>query len=137
MAPLGGAGATSRAGSGAPPEGAGRFLLIPEPSTFRHRGIDLGGVVEGLGELAPEQGLRMNPEDVARLGAQPGGVVTVTMDRLRLALPVQADPACPRGAVYATTTAGVGRASRRRPLARPRAPLASPGSPRQGTGDSR
>ena len=45
----------------------------------------------------------MNPEDVARLGAQPGGVVTVTMDRLRLALPVQADPACPRGAVYATT----------------------------------
>jgi NADH-quinone oxidoreductase subunit G len=88
--------------AGAVPAGAGRFVLVPEPSVFRHRGIDLAAVVEGLGELHLEDGLRMNPDDLAALGVEAGDVVTVSVDGLRAALPAHVDAACPRGAAYAT-----------------------------------
>ena len=55
--------------------GRGRFVLVQEHAGFRHRGIDLAGVVEGLGELHLEEGLRMNPDDIAGLGLEPGGGV--------------------------------------------------------------
>ena len=94
------------------PEGKGRFLLIPEHAGFRHRGIDLAGVVEGLDELHLEEGLRMNVDDMAGLGVEPGGAVTINVDgarleggksgAVRLVLAAHPDPDCPRGAVYAS-----------------------------------
>ena len=87
----------------ATPAGAGRFVLVPEPSVFRHRGIDLAGVVEGLGELHLEDGLRMNPGDLdgsRRRAGRDRHPVAPTVSAL--ALPARADPACPGGAVYAT-----------------------------------
>ena len=94
------------------PEGKGRFLLVPEHAGFRHRGIDLPRVVEGLAELHLEEGLRMNADDMARLGVEPGGAVTINVDgarhddgaagSVRLVLAARPDPDCPRGAVYAS-----------------------------------
>jgi anaerobic selenocysteine-containing dehydrogenase len=93
------------AASGTP--GRGRFLLVSEHSSNRHRGIDLAAVVEGLGELHLEEGLRMNPEDLARLGVASGTPVTVTVDgadaaAIDLVLAARSDPGCPPGAVYVT-----------------------------------
>jgi formate dehydrogenase (NADP+) alpha subunit len=102
MTALDGARPPAAAGAGERHRGRGCFLLVPEPSTFRHRGIDLGGVVEGLGELRPEHGLRMNADDLAGLGVKPGEVVTIETGGARIAVPARADPGCPRGAVYAT-----------------------------------
>jgi formate dehydrogenase alpha subunit len=103
------AGAHARTARDAPteddgPGGHGRFVLVPEHAFFRHRGIDLAGVVEGLGELHLEEGLRMSPEDVARLGVERGGAVTVSVDGLDLVLAARPDPDCPRGAVYISIT---------------------------------
>ena len=53
--------------------GRGRFALVPERAAFRHRGIDLSAVVEGLGELDLEEGVRMHPGDLDGLGVGPGG----------------------------------------------------------------
>jgi formate dehydrogenase (NADP+) alpha subunit len=86
--------------TGAAPEGKGRFVLVPEQPAFRHRGIDLAGVVEGLGDLHVEEGLRMSPDDMASLGVEPGATVTVSQDGFALALPARPDPGCPKGAVY-------------------------------------
>jgi predicted molibdopterin-dependent oxidoreductase YjgC len=81
-------------------QGKGRFLLVQEHASFRHRGIDLAGVVEGLGELHLEEGLRMNPDDIVRLGVEPGDSVTVSLGDFDLVLAVRPDPDCPRHAVY-------------------------------------
>ena len=80
--------------------GSGRFVLVPERASFRHRGIDLTWVVEGLDELHLEEGLRMSPDDLDRLGVAPGDPVTVAADGLKLVLPARPDDDCPRGAVY-------------------------------------
>jgi anaerobic selenocysteine-containing dehydrogenase len=90
--------------------GTGRFVLVQEHAAFRHRGSDLSGMVEGLNELHLEEGLRMNPEDMARLGVEPDGMVTVSFARRaagdppvvdrELVLPVRPDQDCPQGAVY-------------------------------------
>ena len=80
--------------------GHGRFILISEQASFRHRGIDLADVVEGLGELHLEEGLAMNPDDLARLGVEEGGTVTVTLDGGDLVCAVRSDPECPRGAAF-------------------------------------
>lgn len=80
--------------------GAGRFVLVPEHGSFRHRGIDLAAVVEGLEELRLEDGLRMNADDMTRLGVGPDGPVTVRLDGQAAVLAAHADPDCPRGAVY-------------------------------------
>ena len=59
-------------------------------------------MVEGLGELHLEEGLAMNPDDLARLGVEEGGTVTVTLDGGDLVRAVRSDPDCPRGAAYLT-----------------------------------
>jgi hypothetical protein len=86
------------------PAGSGRFVLVPVAAAFRHRGVDLADLVEGLGELRLEEGVRMNPGDVARLGVEPGGAVTIVLDGLDLVLAARPDPACPRGAAYISYT---------------------------------
>jgi hypothetical protein len=80
---------------------------VSERPSFRHRGIDLATVVEGLGELHLDEGLRMSPDDIAGLGIAPGDQVTVSLacvdgERVDLVLATRADPDCPRGAVYVT-----------------------------------
>jgi formate dehydrogenase (NADP+) alpha subunit len=90
----------SDARSAVGPGGRGRFVLVSEQALFRHRGIDLAAVAEGLGELHLEEGLAMNPDDLARLGVDEGGTVTVTLDGDDLVRAVRADPDCPRGAAY-------------------------------------
>ena len=95
-------GATRPKGSGDSfPNGKGRFLLVQEQASFRHRGVDLATVVEGLGELRLEEGLRMSPDDMAHLGLTAGATVTVCADGIDLVTAVRPDPDCARGAVYA------------------------------------
>jgi hypothetical protein len=77
-------------------------VLIPERAGFRHRGSDLAGAVEGLGELRLEDGLRMCPDDLERLGVAAGGAVTVHLDGRDLVTVARPDADCPRGSVYAT-----------------------------------
>jgi anaerobic selenocysteine-containing dehydrogenase len=92
-------------------EGEGPFVMVQEHASFRHRGSDLSGVVEGLGELHVEEGLRMNPDDMERLGVAPDGMVAVEVAGLpggRLLLPARPDPDCPAGAVYVTRLAAWG-----------------------------
>ena len=52
--------------------GRGRFTLVPERAAFRHRGTDLSAVVEGLGELDLEGGVRMHPGDLDEAGRRTG-----------------------------------------------------------------
>jgi predicted molibdopterin-dependent oxidoreductase YjgC len=96
------AGRGSSADSQEGPAGRGRFVLISEEASFCHRGIDLADVVEGLGELHLEEGLAMNPDDLARLGVGEGGTVTVTLDGGDLVCAVRSDLECPRGAAFVT-----------------------------------
>ena len=83
------------------PAGKGDFLLIVEYGGFQHRNTDLATVVEGLGELALEQGLRIHPDDLHRLGAEAGGALLVTLDDRTLELQTKEDRDCPAGTVYA------------------------------------
>jgi predicted molibdopterin-dependent oxidoreductase YjgC len=83
-----------------PPAGKGEFLLIVEQGGFQHRGTDLSAVVEGLGELGLEKGLRMNPDDLAKLGVENGGAVTVALDGKKMSINAKAAPECPAGTVY-------------------------------------
>ncbi len=102
---------------------------IPEPAAFRHRGIDLADVVEGLGELRLEEGLRMNPDDLARLGVEADGPVTILLDGHDLVLAARRRPRVPPGRLLPVAHAGVGRAAapraRARQRRRPVAPLAA------------
>jgi formate dehydrogenase alpha subunit len=97
-----GAGSAPAPGGDDAPSGRGRFLLVPERAAFRHRGIDLADVVEGLQELHLEEGLFMNPDDAVRLGVEAGGAVTVSADGVDLVRAARPDPDCPRGTVYAS-----------------------------------
>jgi hypothetical protein len=81
--------------------GGRRFTLVPERPGFRHRGIDLATVVEGLGELSLERGFRMNPDDLKVLRVAGDGLVTIGWDGTEVVRRAVADPACPRHAVYA------------------------------------
>lgn len=80
--------------------GAGAFLLVAEPGGFGHCGVDLSSKVEGLGELGLEEGFRLHPEDLARLGLKPGEHLTVWLDQVPVTGPARADVECPLGAVY-------------------------------------
>jgi formate dehydrogenase (NADP+) alpha subunit len=81
--------------------GRGDFLLVVEQGGFQHRGMNLFAVVEGLGELGLEQGLRLNPDDLTHLGARAGDPVILSLDGKTLELKAKADPDCPTGTVYA------------------------------------
>jgi predicted molibdopterin-dependent oxidoreductase YjgC len=91
-----------------PPAGKGEFLLIVEPAGFQHRGTDLSSVVEGLGELALEQGVRLNPEDLSRLGVEPGGRITLRVEGTKVTLKAKADGDCPAKVIYCAHPANFG-----------------------------
>jgi formate dehydrogenase alpha subunit len=82
------------------PVGEGPLLLMVEYGGFQHRGTDLSAVVEGLGELGLEKGLRMNPDDLAKLGIENGEAVTVVLDGKRMSIYAKTDPECPSGTAY-------------------------------------
>jgi formate dehydrogenase alpha subunit len=79
---------------------SGEYRLIVEPGGFRHRGIDMSLAVEGLEELALEEGFRLHPDDLERLGLENGGKVTVGVDGVEVSGPARADRDCPRGTVW-------------------------------------
>ena len=80
--------------------GTGPYLLVAEPAGFGHRGIDLSSKVEGLEELALEEGFRLNPEDLRKLRVKPGEDITISTGKLTVTGPVKADVECPQGAIY-------------------------------------
>ena len=80
--------------------GTGPYLLIAEPAGFGHRGIDLSSKVEGLEELALEEGFRLNPEDLRKLRIKSGQTMAVSMGKLTVTGTAKADAECPRGAIY-------------------------------------
>jgi len=82
------------------PDSKGDFLLVVAPAGFQHRGIDLSCVVEGLGELALEQGLRLNPDDLDKLGIKPGEPVTVSLNSKKITVSAKADAECRAGTAY-------------------------------------
>ncbi len=80
--------------------GTGTYVLVAEPGGFGHRGIDLSSKVEGLEELALEEGFRLNPEDLRKLRVKPGENITISIGRLTVTGSVKADTECPQGAIY-------------------------------------
>jgi len=81
--------------------GRGGYRLIVEPGAFRHRGIDLSFVVEGLSELKLEEGgFRFHPEDMEKLGLESGDEVKICLNGLEVSGPAKADADCAMGAVY-------------------------------------
>jgi hypothetical protein len=95
-----------------------RFLLVAEPAGYRHRGIDISSKVGGLGELALEEGFRMNPEDIASLGLVDGGEITVSLDNGEVVAsgPAKSNSECSKGAVYFTRPVVFGGLDHRRSL---------------------
>jgi predicted molibdopterin-dependent oxidoreductase YjgC len=91
-----------------PPAGKGKFLLVVEPAGFQHRGTDLSYVVEGLGELALEQGVRLNPDDLAQLGVEPGGRITISVDGVKVTVRTKADGDCPAKVIYCSHPSNFG-----------------------------
>lgn len=84
----------------AAPAGRGAYTLVAEPGGFAHRGVDLAAKVEGLGELALEEGFRFCPEDLDKLGLASGAEVTVAVGRIRVTAAARADAECPPGVIY-------------------------------------
>jgi len=80
--------------------GTGAYLLVAEPAGFGHRGIDLSSKVEGLEELALEEGFRLNPEDLRKLRVKPGQSITVSIGKLTVTGPAKSDAECPQGVIY-------------------------------------
>jgi predicted molibdopterin-dependent oxidoreductase YjgC len=91
-----------------PPSGKGEFLLVVEPAGFQHRGTDLSYVVEGLGELALEQGVRLNPDDLAGLGVEPGGRITISVNGVKVTVRTKADGDCPAKVIYCSRFSNYG-----------------------------
>jgi len=83
---------------------SGDFLLVAEPSSYRHRGIDISSKVGGLNELALEEGFRLHPGDIAEMGLKEGDTADISFDhgRANVAGTVKADIECPRGVIYFT-----------------------------------
>ena len=87
--------------------------LIVEPGGFRHRGIDMSLVVEGLAELGLETGFRVHPDDLGELGIANGDSFVVRVNGLEIPGVAKADADCPRGTVYVyRSSAGGGPAHR-------------------------
>ncbi|MFH1747029.1 MAG: molybdopterin-dependent oxidoreductase [Planctomycetota bacterium] len=80
--------------------GTGSFLLVAEPAGFGHRGLDLSSKVEGLGELALEEGFRLDPADMARMKVKPGERIVVSIGNVTVSGPARADPECPPVTIY-------------------------------------
>lgn len=88
----------SRKGKGS----EGNFLLVAEPGSFRHRGIDISSKVGGLAELSLEEGFRIHPADIASLGLKNGERIILSFDngKARLSVSLKSDIECPRGVIY-------------------------------------
>jgi len=98
------------------PRTKGGFVLVAEHAGFRHRGIDLTAVVEGLSDLKLEEGLRMNPHDMEELGIPAGGLVEVSLTGTTVSLAARPDPECPSGAAFFFRVEARGGLSDRRSL---------------------
>ncbi|MDW7760684.1 MAG: molybdopterin-dependent oxidoreductase [Acidobacteriota bacterium] len=96
----------------------GAFALIAKPGGYRHRGIDLVSKAGGLSELGLEEGFRMNPADIDRLGVENGGDICITCKSLDAPVsgPAVEDAECPEGAVYVTRPVVFGGLDHRRAL---------------------
>ena len=96
----------------------GAFLLVAEPAGYRHRGIDISSKVGGLGELALEEGFRMNPEDIASLALTEGDQITVSLGSAEVVAsgPAKSNSECPKGVVYYTRPVVFGGLVHRRAL---------------------
>jgi anaerobic selenocysteine-containing dehydrogenase len=57
-------------------------------------------VVEGLGELALEKGLRLNPDDLDKLGIKSGEPVTISLNGKKITVSAKADSECRTGTAY-------------------------------------
>ena len=93
--------------------GTGPYLLVAEPAGFGHRGIDLSSKVEGLEELALEEGFRLNPEDLGKLRLKPGEDIAISIGKVTVTGPVRPDAECPPGAIYFYRPAAYGGLERR------------------------
>jgi formate dehydrogenase alpha subunit len=80
--------------------GTGSYLLVAEPAGFGHRGIDMCSKVEGLEELALEEGLRLNSEDLRKLRVKPGESIVISIGKLTVTGSAKADVECPQGVIY-------------------------------------
>jgi hypothetical protein len=96
--------------------GADGYHLIIEPGAFRHRGIDLSFVVEGLSELGLEEGFRLHPDDLEELGVKAGAQVTLSVNGLKVSGAAKAEADCPRGMVYVHRPSAYGGIPHRRSL---------------------
>src|SRR4030042_4635161 len=99
-----------------PPKDRGDLLLLLEPGGFRHRGIDLSHVVEGLSELKLEEGFQLHPDDISALGLKPGEELTLSWNGAEATAPVRPDPDLPRGAATAFRPLAYGGLLHRRGL---------------------
>jgi NADH dehydrogenase/NADH:ubiquinone oxidoreductase subunit G/NAD(P)H-flavin reductase len=90
--------------------------LVLEPGGFRHRGTDMSFAVEGLSELALEEGFRLHPDDLRDLGVTSGGTVTLAVNGMEVTAPAKADAECPAGAVYVHRPFAYGGLSHRKEL---------------------
>ena len=80
--------------------GKGSYLLVAEPAGFGHCGFDLCSKVEGLEELALEEGFRFNPADLRRLRAKTGDEIAFSAGKLTFTGRAKEDTECPPGVVY-------------------------------------
>jgi len=96
--------------------GANGYRLLVEPGGFRHRGIDLSFVVEGLSELGLEEGFRLHPDDLDELGVKAGARLTLSVDGLDVSGAANSDSDCPRGMVYVHRPSAYGGIPHRRSL---------------------
>jgi len=94
----------------------GEHRLVIEPAGFRHRGIDMSLAVEGLSELALEEGLRLHPDDLDQLGIANGEMMMLTVDGVQVSLPAKSDADCPRGVLYLYRPFACGGLAHRRSL---------------------
>jgi predicted molibdopterin-dependent oxidoreductase YjgC len=99
-------------------KGKAGFLLVAGPAGYRHRGIDISSKVGGLGELALEEGFRMNPEDLVSCGLRHDDTITLSFDggKVSVSGPARSDSECPRGVIYYTRPVVFGGLGHRRGL---------------------
>jgi predicted molibdopterin-dependent oxidoreductase YjgC len=96
--------------------GTGPYLLVAEPGGFAHRGVDLSAKVEGLNELALEEGFRLNPADLRKLKVKAGEGIAVVNGKVAVTGPARADAECPPGVVYYHRPLAFGGLEHRAPL---------------------
>jgi hypothetical protein len=80
--------------------GRGSHVLVAEPGGFGYCGTDLSSKVEGLQELALEEGFRLHPEDLRALKVEAGEPISISVNGFTVTGVAKADAECPQGAVY-------------------------------------